>query len=202
MSTVIYNYLEDGFPKNALLASLIPIKVIPHRIVKQEGLSMTRSAIKWFEENVGYSIVFQTVVGSITIDRRSIKDSLNHKYGQRKLDSITSLAAGFGHSVYLTSLPDYDNRDITNHYFVYPIDYGGELCYVLCRTRQDSNISRLYIHEVFPEAIIKGDTLQTAAGNDQYRRGIALYGSILREVLLCKDTDSFENSNNTASSKE
>ena len=35
----------------------------------------------------------------------------------------------------------------------------------------------------------KGETLQTAAGKDQYRRGIALYGSILLEVLGNKDSD-------------
>jgi len=42
----------------------------------------------------------------------------------------------------------------------------------------------------------KGETLQTAAGKDQYRRGIALYGSILLEVLGNKDSDNSETSPN------
>ena len=105
---------------------------------------------------------------------------------------MLSLIDGFDKAVYLTSLPDFDNKDIKNHYFAYPIEYNGERCFVICRTREDSNISRLYIHEVFPESAIKGETLQTAAGKDQYRRGIALYGSILKEVLDDKGTKNSE----------
>ena len=119
----------------------------------------------------------------LRIHERPITDSLAHRYGQAKLDAITSLVEGFENAVYLGTLPDLTRQEgVNNHYFAFPINYKGERCYVFCRAMQDANKNRLYVHEVFvADNIKKGNTLQTAASKPH--GGIALYRDILANVL-------------------
>lgn len=153
-------------------------------IQKTADLSARKAAEMWWSENVEQPLVFNTEVGDVVIDEKSIKDSLAHRYNQAKLDSITSLPAGFGNSVYIGTISDFvRTRDnVQNHYFAYPINYDGQRNYVFCRAMQDTNKNRLYVHEVFvADKINEGNTLQTAASKPH--GGIALYKEILANVL-------------------
>ena len=159
-------------------------------IQKTADLSARKAAEKWWNENVEQPLVFNTEVGDVVIDEKSIKDSLAHRYNQAKLDSITSLPAGFGNSVYIGTISDFvRTRDnVQNHYFAYPINYDGQRNYVFCRAMQDTNKNRLYVHEVFvADKINEGNTLQTAASKPH--GGIALYKEILANVLSAAKID-------------
>ena len=159
-------------------------------IQKTADLSARKAAEMWWSENVEQPLVFNTEVGDVVIDEKSIKDSLAHRYNQAKLDSITSLPAGFGNSVYIGTISDFvRTRDnVQNHYFAYPINYDGQRNYVFCRAMQDTNKNRLYVHEVFvADKINEGNTLQTAASKPH--GGIALYKEILANVLSAAKID-------------
>ncbi len=69
------------------------------------------------------------------------------------------------------------------------INYDDKQNYVFCRAMQDGNKNRLYVHEVFVADNLqnKGNTLQTAAF--QPHGGIALYKSILANVLDAANVD-------------
>jgi hypothetical protein len=118
--------------------------------------------------------LYSTEIGEVEINKNSVESSLAHRYSQKKLDAITSLVDGFNNAVYLGTLPDGNRQEgVQNHYFAYPINYGGERHYVFCRAMQDANKNRLYVHEVFvADKIKEGDTLQTAAS--QPHGGISL----------------------------
>lgn len=159
-------------------------------IQKTADLSARKAAEKWWNDNVAKPLVFNTEVGDVVIDEKSIKDSLAHRYSQAKLDSITSLPAGFVNSVYIGTISDFvRTRDnVQNHYFAYPINYDGKRNYVFCRVMQDTNKNRLYVHEVFvADKINEGNTLQTAASKPH--GGIALYKEILANVLSAAKID-------------
>ncbi len=159
------------------------VDVESNQIVKTEHLSARKAAEKWWDEHTSSPLHYQTEIGDVVIDNNSIGNSLAHRYGQAKLDAITSLKEGFKNAVYLGSLQDF-TRDgqVYNHYFAYPIQYNGERCYVFCRALHDANKNHLYVHEVFVASKIeKGNTLQTAAS--QPHGGIALYKDILANVL-------------------
>lgn len=151
-------------------------------IVSTPELTARKAAEKWWDDNVSEPALYDTEVGEVEINRNSIEDSLAHRYGQKKLDAITSLIEGFENAIYLGTIPDTNARGVLNHYFAYPINYDGELNYVFCRAKQDANKNRLYVHEVFvSDKIKKGDTLQTAASKPH--GGISLYRDILANVL-------------------
>ena len=75
----------------------------------------------------------------------------------------------------------------TDHYFVYPIEYNGNIDYVFCCARQDNMTNRLYVHEVFLADNIykKSNALQTgdSASSVNTTGGIAFYRNILTDVL-------------------
>ena len=166
------------------------VNVESGQIVKGEGFSARQAAEKWWKENITTPLYFQTEVGDVLIDNVSIGNSLAHRYGQAKLDAITSLKNGFKNAVYLGCMKDFArDGNVYNHYFAYPILYNGNRCYVFCRVLNDANVNRLYVHEVFvADRIEKGNTLQTAAS--QPHGGIALYKDIIANVL---DTTNIDN---------
>ena len=189
--------------RGELLRNATAIEVKRGQIVATKDLSARKAAELWWDENVGEPALYDTEVGEVEINRNSVESSLAHKYGQMKLDAITSLTDGFENAVYLGTMADFIRQEgVSNHFFAYPIMYDGKRCYVFCRAMQDANKNRLYVHEVFEEdKIKKGDTLQTAAS--QPHGGIALYRDILANVLetevhsrpalgSSKDTDTTE----------
>lgn len=165
------------------------VDVASGAIQKTPELSARKAAEKWWNENVEQPLVFNTEVGDVEINDKSIKDSLAHRYRQPKLDAITSLPDGFGNAVYLGTMKDFTrDGDVNNHYFAYPINYDGQRNYVFCRAMQDANKNRLYVHEVFvADKINEGNTLQTTAS--QPHGGIALYKEILANVLSAAKID-------------
>ena len=173
----------EKYERGERLRNAPAVDVESNQIVKTEHLSARNAAEKWWDEYVSSPLHYQTEIGEVVIDKNSIGSSLAHRYGQAKLDAITSLKDGFKNAVYLGSLQDF-TRDgqVYNHYFAYPIQYNGERCYVFCRALHDANKNHLYVHEVFVASKIeKGNTLQTAAS--QPHGGIALYKDILANVL-------------------
>lgn len=161
--------------------------IVPNSIQKTQDKSARKIAEEWMKTNHPNGKVYKTEVGEVVIDSRSIKESLAHKYSQEKLDAITSLFDGFENETYLGGLKDFSNRENTwSHFFAYPVEYNGEKGFVFCRAKQDNNLNRLYVHEVFYDDKLKTDSLQTAAVDDIVNRlhgGIGLYKSILIDAL-------------------
>ena len=173
---------EEKQRRGEMLRDAYAIEVAAGQIVATEEMSARRAAEKWWDENVSEPAFYDTEAGEVEINRNSVESSLAHRYGQMKLDAITSLIDGFENAVYLGTMPDSRERGVVDHYFAYPIMYNGERCYVFCRAMQDANKNRLYVHEVFvAERIKKGDTFQTAASKPH--GGISLYRDILANVL-------------------
>ena len=187
--------IENLDAKRQNLLATKPLNVVVGTIKAGNGLRPMEAAYKWYDDNIGKPREYDTEVGKVTIDKESIQESLSHKFGQAKLDAVSSLFDGFKVATYLTSTPDFDGKPITDHYFAYPIQYDGATNYVLCRAREDVNKNRLYIHEVFPMDKIKSETIQTLAGQNQPQRGRALYEKLLAAVLYGEDTNNFQTTN-------
>ncbi len=176
---------EEKQVRGERLRNAPAVEVETGQIVATKELSARKAAGKWWDENVPGPVFYDTEVGEVEINRNSVESSLAHRYGQAKLDAITSLVEGFENAVYLGTMRDFTRQeDVLSHYFAYPINYNGKRSYVFCRAMQDANKNRLYVHEVFVADNIKekGDTLQTAAS--QPHGGIALYKDILANVLV------------------
>ena len=174
-----------------MLIHATPVDVAKDQIIKTENLSARKVAEQWWRKNIGSPLYYETEIGKVEINENSIQSSLVHRYGQAKLDAITSLKDGFNNAVYLGTIPDFvRTRDnVQNHYFAYPINYDGKRCYVFCRAMEDANKNSLYVHEVFVADNIQkeGNTLQTAAFKPH--GGIALYKHILSDVLSAANVD-------------
>ena len=198
MKAFIIEVIEDARDKQQALKSA-PIQIVTKGILSEnDGTPALQRALKWYRENIKNGRVYNTVKGKILIDEQSIRSTMAHKYGPEKLDAITSLFTGFDNAVYLTDMEDYDDHSLVYSYFVYPIQYDGELGYCLCRTRLKSDIGakhRLYIHEVFSDKYIKNFTYQAAADEGHRVRGKVLYSNLLKQVIDYKDSNTQTKSN-------
>lgn len=179
---------QERRQRGDMLRNAPVIDVAVGQIVRTDKLSARKAAEEWWDENVSEPVFYNTEAGEVEINKKSIESSLAHRYGQAKLDAITSLIEGFENSVYLGTIPDSTRQEGTlEHYFAYPINYNGKRCYVFCRVMQDANKNRLYVHEVFvADNIRKGDALQTAAF--QPHGGISFYQNILANVLFSSNS--------------
>ena len=190
---------EEKTEARAKLESTTPIDVKENQITKEEGKTISATANEWAEKNIPEPRGYNTEAGKVFIDKRSVKDSVSHGVGQAKLDAITSLVDGFENATYMGSMTDSNGIDLGNHYFAYPINYKGAKNYVFCRTREDENTHRLYVHEVFLESELKKDAHHTAA-SEKPHGGILLYRDILSDVLNAKvqqnSESATENENN------
>ena len=127
------------------------VNVDSNQIVKTEEMSARKAAEKWWKEYIGEPLFYDTEVGQVEINENSIGSSLAHRYGQAKLDAITSLKDGFKNAVYLGTMPDFVRQeDVQNHYFAYPINYNGKRNYVFCRAMQiDCTCMRYLLRTVY-----------------------------------------------------
>lgn len=108
--------------RGEMLRNAEAIEVASGQIVATKEISARKAAEQWWDENVGEPAFYDTEVGEVEINRNSIESSLAHRYGQMKLDAITSLVEGFENAVYLGTMPDGRERGVIDHYFAYPIN--------------------------------------------------------------------------------
>ena len=164
--------------------------------IRKTGIAFTRpngsyikQAVDWINDEGAKA--FDTEVGSITFDGKSVKDSLEHfPFTPAKYDALFSIPQGFPSAVYLGTMDDFDGNTITNHYFAYPAVYDGHRQIVFCRARENADRSALYIHDIFTEEDIKEEAsvlppditaLKAEIAQGVYR-GSLLYNSILKLV--------------------
>ena len=185
-SNGIIKYQDNAAEASAKLFSqeAIPVEA---NIVVSEDKRVTEAAVNAFSEKYPSGIEVNTPIGKVTISRRGIRNSLNHKCYQAKMDSVLSLGEGVKNMTYIGSARDFDGKPITNHFFAYPIEYNNERRYVLCRIKHaDSGRPSFYVHDVIPENDIqkKSQSVKYAAHVDESTRdlrGSALYSYILTE---------------------
>ena len=154
---------------------------------KEDGGKGIQNALDAFAALYPNGVDVQTRIGDVRVNRRSIKDSLTHFMYPAKFDTVTSLPEGLEIAAYIDSIPDVDGKDIMNHFLVYPIMYGGEKKYVVCRVKEKFDVKKLYVHGVFSEEDIKkrGNALsQTQPPAERVQlRGTALYDSIIADFF-------------------
>lgn len=95
---------EERLRRGEMLRDATAVEVAEGQIVATAGMSARKAAEKWWQENVPEPVFYDTEVGEVEINSKSIEDSLAHRYGQAKLDAITSLVEGFENAVYLGSI--------------------------------------------------------------------------------------------------
>ena len=165
-----------------------PIAATANAIHADTAAAARKMAIEYWKNNYPNGVTISTIIGDVDIDTRSIRDSLAHGIGQKKLDAISTLPDGMNRASYIGAIQDYEGKLTQNHFFLYKADFDGDSNYVVCRIKENAAKKRLYIHEVVSEKGLvqqKSDALQTQLedGNHQQLRGIALYKRIITDFL-------------------
>ena len=97
-----------------------------------------------------------------------------------------SLPEGMKNATYIGQLADFDGKPISNHYFVYPIQYKGEKHYVFCRVRDRFNERRFYVHDVFTESEIREKSNALSQTQPPTNKQVQLGGTALYKYILAE----------------
>jgi len=150
--------------------------------------SAIENAKKWAKEHS--QIIIRPDIGIVIFNENGVKNSLSHKFGQRKLDAIQAIPTCIKTGKIIDISDDLNGRPIKNIILTSAIKIGRNersfLCVRLIKNIGDNN--RLYIHEVFNVGDIKNRAIpfQTPGANNMVspQRGIALYLNLLRDILF------------------
>lgn len=158
-----------------------------------------KSAIEWLRNNPQGDA--RTVIGSIIINNRSVKNDMYHgNYSDKydKLQTLPAIKSVLEKGSYLGYIRDFNGDSINNHYFAGKIKYGNDEKLIFCRVRSVINQTenRFYVHEVFTEDEIKNEikeeiekrlTSPATMGTSPLLTGKPLYLFILQTIYSVND---------------
>ena len=172
-----------------LLGSPI-IKVNEGIIKADENGTAIENAKKWAKNHA--QKIIRLDIGLVVFDAGGVRNSLSHKFGQRKLDAVQAIPIAIKNGKIVIISDDFDGKPIKNIILVAPIQIGNNKKSFLCirLVKNIGNDNRLHIHEVFDIDDLKNTAIpfQTPGANLMARpqRGIAIYINILRDLLDVK----------------
>ena len=167
------------------------IQVKEGAIKADESGTAIRNAKKW--ATIHAELILRSDIGKIVFDSGGVRNSLSHKFGQRKLDAVQAIPAAIKIGKVVSISDDFDGKPIKNIILVAPIKIGSEEKSFLC-IRLVKNVGddiRFSIHEVFDIVDLKNTAIPfQTPGTDLTvgpQQGITMYLNILRDVLDVKD---------------
>jgi hypothetical protein len=130
-------------------------------------------------------------IGKVVFDEGGVRDSLSHKFGQRKLDAVPVIPAAIEKGEIVSISDDFEGKPIQNVILIAPIQIGATKSFLCVRlVKNIGHDNRLRIHEVFNLEDIKNTAIpfQTPGADLTVhpQRGIAIYINILRDILDVK----------------
>ena len=134
-------------------------------------------------------IITRPDIGKVIFNANGVKNSLSHKFGQRKLDAVQAIPVGIEKGKIISISDDLNGKPIKNIILAVPIKIGKNersiLCIRLVKNIGDDN--RFYVHEVFDIADIKNRAIPFQTPGTKLtvspQRGIAIYLNLLQEIL-------------------
>jgi hypothetical protein len=205
----VLNYVEIK-EKTLTIAEKLMIKKFlfgdPIIIVKSGGIkadtsaSAIENAINWAK--VHAEEIIREDIGMVVFNEKGVKNSLSHKFGQRKLDAIQAIPCAIKQGKIARISNDLDGKPVKNIFIVAPIQIDAARSFLFVRlVKNIGDDNRLHVHEVFD----LDDTKNTAIpfqtpGTDQTaspQRGIAIYLNILQDIIFV-NTESERNTSTTS----
>jgi hypothetical protein len=167
-----------------------PILIVQSGIIKaDESGTAIGNAKNWAKAHA--QEIIRPDIGKVVFDEGGVRDSLSHKFGQRKLDAVTAIPAAIEKGKIVNISDDFEGKPIKNIILIAPIQIGAEKSFLCVRlVKNIGHDNRLRIHEVFDLGDIKNTAIpfQTPGADLTARpqRGIAIYINILRDILDVK----------------
>ncbi|MDR1869285.1 MAG: hypothetical protein LBQ82_04800 [Treponema sp.] len=168
-----------------------PIIQVKERAIKtDENGTAIENAKKWAKSHA--QEIIRLDIGKVVFDAGGVRNSLSHKFGQRKLDAVQAIPTAMEAGKVVSISDDINGKPKKNVILVAPIQIGNNEKSFLCirLVRNIGNDNRLHIHEVFDVGDLKNTAIPfQTPGTDltvRQRRGIAIYLNILWDILDVK----------------
>jgi hypothetical protein len=182
--------IKEKTEVKAFLLGAFIIQVKEGVIKADANGTVIENAKKWAKSHA--QEIIRQDIGKVVFDAGGVRNSLSHKFGQRKLDAVQAIPDAIKNGKVVSISDDFEGKPIKNIILAAPIQIGNNERSFLC-VRLVKNIgsnNRLHIHEVFGIDDLKNTAIpfQTPGADLTARpqRGIAIYLNILRDILDVK----------------
>jgi hypothetical protein len=177
--------------KNFLLGPPV-IQVKSGVIRADENGTAIENARKWARDHA--QNIARSDIGDVVFDAGGVRNSLSHRFGQRKLDAVQAIPVGIEKGKVVSISDDLDGKPKKNVILAAPIQIEDEKSFLCIRlVKNIGSENRLHIHEVYDLGDIKNTAIpfQTPGAEQtaRLRRGIAIYINILRDILGVKESE-------------
>ena len=178
---------EEKAEVKAFLLESPVIQVKEEAIKAEENETAIENTKRWAKKHA--QEIIRPDIGKVVFDSGGVRNSLSHKFGQRKLDAVQAIPAAIKTGKVVSISDDFEGKPRINIIMVAPIQIGGNERSFLCirLVKNVGNDNRLHVHEVFDAGDIKNTAtpFQTPGAELTARpqRGIAIYLNLLRNIL-------------------
>jgi len=165
------------------------IQVKEGAIKANENGTAIENAKRWAKNHT--QEIIRSDIGKVVFDSGGVRNSLSHKFGQRKLDAVQAIPVAIKTGKIVSVSDDFEGKPIKNIILAAPIQIGNERSFLCIRlVKNIGNDNRLHIHEVFDIDDLKNTAIPFQTPGTELtarpQRGIALYLNILRDILDVK----------------
>jgi hypothetical protein len=181
---------KDKVEVRAFLLGNPIVKVNEGAIKADENGTAIENAKKWAK--IHAQEITRPDIGKVVFDSSGVRNSLSHKFSQRKLDAVQAIPITIKAGKVVSISDDFEGKPIKNVILIAPIQIGNNERSFLCvrLVKNAGNDNRLHIHEVFDTSDLKNTAIPfQTPGTDltaRPQRGIAIYLNILRDILDVK----------------
>jgi hypothetical protein len=181
---------EEKFKVREFLLGEPIIQIKEKAIMADENGSAIENAKKWAKNNT--QEIVRSDIGRVIFDAGGVRNSLSHKFSQRKLDTVQAIPAAIKYGKVVNISDDFAGKPKKYVILTAPIQIGNnDKSFLFVRlVKNIGSDNRLHIHEVFDTGDLKNTAIpfQTPGADltGYPQRGIAIYINLLRDILNVK----------------
>jgi hypothetical protein len=140
-----------------------PVASVAGDTFSSDGVPLTEKVPKWYAER-GFSTVDVAGIGPVSLDEKAVKNSLSHGIGRDKAAAFAVVPDVLlkGRIIHRERHDGGRDTDMVYH-IAAPVRIGGRDFIADVLIREDSNIRRMYVHEVVLKEKLQQSAFKTSA---------------------------------------
>jgi len=150
------------------------------------GTPLASRVTQWYKAN-GFATVYVPQIGEVVLDKQAVRNSISHGIGRSKVIAFAALpkVLPFGRIIHAEAIEG--STDGIAYHIAAPVKIAGQEFIATALVKSDTNINRVYVHEVFLKEKLQQSAFKTGAvaadtTGKPSRAGAGVVAKVLRDI--------------------
>jgi len=128
----------------------------------QSDTPLAERVALWYKAN-DFATVFVPQIGEVVLDKQAVRNSISHGIGRAKVIAFAALPQVIraGRIIHVEAMAG--STDGLAYYIAAPVQLAGQAFIATALVKSDTNINRVYVHEVFLKEKLQQSAFKTGA---------------------------------------